>query len=466
MAKKLTSVIGIDIGSHAIKVAELRTKGREAELVSVGITETPEGAVDHTGVYNSDAVGDTLKQLLKSSEIKSGPVVVSLAGQASVLVRTLEVPRMTPTELKEHMAWEINRNIPFAESNVLSDYKVLPDDDPNSPNMEVVMALAPQSAIDTLVACIKRAGKQAVGIDVEPLAIARSLEFSHGDEYRDQVVCMVEMGGKTTAINIYRNGRLLMPRQIPIGGEMFTKAIADTYMLGLPDAETMKRERAVIPEGEITAAEQGGAFMPTFGDADGATQEFGAYNPFSDQPITDNPFLDPSALAPAGPGANYNPFADAPSAAPVPGVLPMDEPPAMDPGATASFNPFSDDPVLTGGVAEPSSAVPAVAGDPESARLFNSFRPVLEEFVAEIRRSVDYFRSRGGDVNRIVLAGGGNRIGGLDRYVAASMSLPCDPYDSTAGLRINEKKIAAGFIEENKQDLTIAIGTALHILFD
>lgn len=459
MAKKLTSVVGIDIGSHAIKVAELRSKGREAELVSVGVTETPEGAVDHTGVYNSDAVGDALKQLLKSSDIRTGPVVISLAGQASVLVRTLEVPRMTPTELKEHMQWEINRNIPFAESNVLSDYKVLPDDDPNSPNMEVVMALAPQSAIDTLVACIKRAGKQAVGIDVEPLAVARSLEFSHGDEYRDQVICVVEMGGKTTAINIYRNGRLLMPRQIPIGGEMFTKSIADTYMLGLPDAEAMKRDRALIPDAEIAAAEQGGGFMPSFGDPAGATQEFGAYNPFAEQPVSDNPFLDPSAIAPAGPDASYNPFSDAtPSAGSVP--------PPLDPGADAgaAFNPFSDDPAGLG--TEPGAQVPVVTGDPEQARLFNAFRPVLEEFVAEIRRSVDYFRSRGGDVNKIVLAGGGTRLKGLDRYVAASMSLPCDPYDSTAGLRINEKKIAPGYLEENRQDLTIAVGTALHILFD
>lgn len=458
MAKKLTSVIGVDIGSHAIKVAELRAKGREAELVAVGIAETPEGAVDHTGVYNSDAVGDALKQLLKSNDIKTGPVVVSLAGQASVLVRTLEVPRMTPAELKEHMQWEINRNIPFAESNVLSDYKVLPDDDPNSPNMEVVMALAPQSAIDTLVTCVKRAGKQTVGIDVEPLAIARSLEFSHGDEFRDQVVCVVEMGGKATAINIYRNGRLLMPRQIPIGGEMFTKAIADTYMIAPQDAETMKRERANVPESEIAAAEQGGAFVPTFGAPDGATQEFGAYNPFAEQPVTENPFLASSDMPGAGPEPGYNPFSDAP-----PAMGASDVPPPIEEDASGpDFNPFSAEPPA----GDVGAHAPAVAGDPEQTRLFNSFRPVLEEFVAEIRRSVDYFRSRGGDVNRILLAGGGNRIDGLDRYIGASMALPCDPYDSTAGLRVNEKKIAAGFLEENRQDLTIAIGTALHILFD
>jgi len=45
-------------------------------------------------------------------------------------------------------------------------------------------------------------------------------------------------GHKTTSINIYRNGKLLMPRQIPIGGEMFTRAIADGLGISMAEAET------------------------------------------------------------------------------------------------------------------------------------------------------------------------------------------------------------------------------------
>jgi len=516
MGKKLTAAVGIDIGSHTIKVVELRSRGGEAEVTAVGIVETPEGAVDHTGVYNSDEVGDALKGLLRSSEIKTQPVVLSLAGQASVLVRTLDVPRMTPAELKEHMQWEINRNIPFVESNVLSDYQVLPEEDPNSANIEVVMAIAPESAIETMLACTKRAGRHAVGIDVEPLALARSLEYSHGDEYRDQTVCVVEMGGKTTAINIYRNGKLLMPRQIPIGGEMLTKAIADTYMIAIPDAEKLKRESATIPEAEIQAAAQSGGFAPTFGlDDAGSTQSFSAYNPFSDQPLPPNPFLDPEggdappdaafnpfAEAPPAPpaapvgGAPFNPFADPPPApspitsAPTPSVAPfnpfaeapplpgIDEPapPAVAPAEVAAegpppiepsagFNPFSDEPAPLAPSADGDTAA-IVPTDAETARLFSSLRPVLEEFVAEVRRSVDYFKSRGGDVNRIVLCGGGTRLNGLDRYIGASLQIECAPYDPLRNLRINEKRVTMEFLEDSRAELTVALGTALHILFD
>ncbi len=410
MAKKLTSVLGIDIGSQKIKVAEVRAQGRDAVVSAIGIIDTPEGAVDHTGVYNSDAVGLALKQVLSECGASVPQAVISIAGQASVLVRTLEVPRMNPAELKEHMQWEINRNIPFAESTVVSDFKPLTDEDPSSTNMDVVMAISPQSAIDTMIACVKKAGRTTAAIDVEPLSIARSVMQSYDDAYSGQTICVVEMGHKTTSINIYRNGKLLMPRQIPVGGEMFTKAISDELQISMTEAEAMKIREAEIPENALT----------TIGTADpfgGTTQGFQAYNPFSDD----------AAPVP-------NPFAENPS----------------DPDVTPA-------PVAT------PAPVPVSAG---GSKIYNAFSPVLEEFVAEVRRSIDYYRSRGGDIDRIVIAGGASKLKGLAGFLKASLGLECDNYDPLRRLNITAKKIAPGFLEEHRQEFVVAVGNGLHVLFD
>lgn len=413
MAKKLTSVLGIDIGSQKIKVAEVRAQGRDAVVSAIGIVDTPEGAVDHTGVYNSDAVGAALKQVLTESGATVPHAVVSIAGQASVLVRTLEVPRMNPTELKEHMQWEINRNIPFAESTVVSDFKPLADEDPTSTNMDVVMAIAPQSAVDTMIACVKKAGRNAAAIDVEPLSIARTLVQCYDDVYSGQTICVVEMGHKTTSINIYRNGKLLMPRQIPVGGEMFTKAISDGMQLSMSEAEAMKVVEAEIPDSAASAM----AAPNPFG---AETQSFQAYNPFADD------------AAPAVP----NPFADDPGAMDVPAPAP--------------------DPV-------PMPVATATMGD---SKIYNSFAPVLEEFVAEVRRSIDYYRSRGGDIDRIVLAGGASKMKGLAAFLKSSLGLECDNFDPLRRLNITAKKIAPGFLEDHRQEFVVAVGNGLHVLFD
>jgi type IV pilus assembly protein PilM len=423
MAKKLNSVLGVDIGSQRIKIAEIRTQGKDAVVTALGMIDTPEGAVDHTGVYNSDAVAAALKQCIADAGASSPFVVASISGQASVLVRTLEVPRMNPTELKEHMQWEINRNIPFAESTVVSDFRPLTDGDPNSANMDVVMAISPQSAIDTMISCVKKAGKNLAAIDVEPLAIARSIQMSYGDVFQNETVCIVEMGDKTTSINIYRDGKLLMPRQVPIGGEMFSKAIADALTVSVADAEHTKVTKGEIPE----SAADGGA--QSFGGP-GATQEFTPYNPFGDD----------APPAPAVPA--YNPFGDA-------GIAPAPAEPAAGPAD-------ADKPV----------AAPSGASDGETIRVYNAFAPILEEFVAEVRRSIDYYRSRGGDVNRILLCGGAAKMRGLPSFLSKSMGVSCDNYDALRRLNVSAKKVAPEYIEEHRQEFVVAIGNGLHILFD
>jgi type IV pilus assembly protein PilM len=431
MAKRLNSVLGIDIGSERIKVCEFQTKGKEPVVTALGMIPTPEGAVDHTGVYNADAVGAALKQVLSEAGATSGNAVVSIAGQASVLVRTLEVPRMTADELKDHMQWEINRNIPFAESNVVTDYKPLPDEDPNSQNMEVVMAIAPQSAIDTIISCVKKAGRTASAIDVEPLSMARALQQSYS-ELMDKTVCVVDMGAKTTSINIYRGSRLLMPRQIPLGGELFTKAIADALTVPVEQAESIKLTRASVPENAADLA----MAPSTFGGAP-AGAEFTPYNPFADEP---SPTFQPM---PAMDDAPMNPFAEPD----LPGV--------------------PSDPVATGMPgAEPGSALPAMMGDPETVQLYQAMAPTLEEFVSEIRRSIDYFRSRGGDVDQIALCGGGTKLKGLAQFIAKSLAVPTESFDPLRNLNVNARKVAPGFVEDHRQEFAVAVGNGLHIFFE
>jgi len=466
MAKKLNSVLGVDIGSRNIKVVELRTQGKEPLVTAMGMMDTPEGAVDHTGVFNPEAVGQALKQAIASAGASVPNVVVSIAGQASVLVRTLEVPRMNATELREHMQWEINRNIPFAESNVVSDYRPLQDEDPNSANMDVVMAISPQSAIDTIISAVKQAKKTPAAIDVEPLSIARSLTYSFGEEYQGQTICFVDMGHKTTAINIYRDGKLLMPRQIPVGGEMVTKALADHLNLPVEEAEKLKIEKCEVPASAGGDAGFGGFDMgfgtPTLG---GETNEFQAYNPFADDSGA-APFATPGLdatqqITPAADPAS--PFQPAP-----------DFTQQADPMAPTAFEP-THDPFATAAPIEPPVAAPAphdayampvATVDPEVEKLYQIIAPVLEEFVAEVRRSVDYFRSRGGDINKIVLAGGGAKLKGLAEFLSRSLGLECDPYDCFHKINLNSKKIAPGYAEDLRQDFVVAVGNALHVFFE
>lgn len=363
------------------------------------------------------------------------------------------------------MQWEINRNIPFAESNVLSDYKQLEDEDPNSPNMEVVMAISPQSAIDTVIACVKKAGRQVAAIDVQALSIARSLKVSYDDVYLDKTVCIVDVGHLTTSINIYKNGRLLLPRQVPVGGEMFTKAIADAMSVGMEEAELLKQQKChvhadLLQQAPPDAFSYGGVAPMTGTDSGvpGLTQEFQPYNPFAEDPLpAPVPAPEPAVQAADEPG-QFNPgvYGEAEPHAPAVAV------PEPEPGDQPSgYDPYAGHP-------EPGATMPEpiVVGGAETQKINEAVAPVLEEFIAEVRRSLDYFRSKSGNVDHVVLGGGAAKLAGLPETLAQALGVPCDLSDPLRNINVSGKRIEPDFVDEHRPDFLVAVGNGLHIFFD
>lgn len=445
MAKKLSSVLGIDIGSHSIKVAEVKTSGSSATVTAIGVVPTPEGAVDYSGVYNSDEVGKALAEALKAAGASSSSAVVTIAGQQSVLVRVLPVPRMdVDKELQSHMEWEISKNIPFAETTIQSDYKVIEGGDPNSAEMEVVMAMAPQSAIDTIVDCIKKAGKKPYAIDVEPIGLGRSLKSSFPQWAGENGVCIVDIGHSTTSINIYDQGNLVLPRPVPGGGEMVTRAIADAKQIGVQEAEDYKVNQFAISED--MAANQG--FANPFG---GATQAFDAgfavdaYAPVD--PVSDAT----SAMSPL----------DDLAIDPITG-LPIEQ--SFEAAApTYANDPFSSSPAPEPAFAPETLMVPAVAHSTDGD--FGAVQGILEDLVGELQRSIDYYASRGGNVSRVVLCGGGSKLRGLSGYLSRSLNTPVELYDAFNGLGFAAKKVGMEYVNEHRQEFAVAIGNGLHIAY-
>jgi type IV pilus assembly protein PilM len=135
-------------------------------------------------------------------------------------------------------------------------------------------------------------------------------------------------------------------------------------------------------------------------------------------------------------------------------------------------NPFADDPlqlpaadlVPAGDV--PPSAAPVTVDNSKATQIYNAIAPILEEFVSEVRRSIDYYRSRGGDIDAVVLCGGGAKLGGLIPYLSKSLGIECDAYDPMRRLNLNVRKVAPAFVEEHKQEFAVAVGNGLHIFFD
>jgi type IV pilus assembly protein PilM len=127
---------------------------------------------------------------------------------------------------------------------------------------------------------------------------------------------------------------------------------------------------------------------------------------------------------------------------------------------------YSNDPFSAGdaGSGDTTDSAPAVAEATDPA--FEATRGILEDLIAELRRSIDYYTGKGGSVSRVVLCGGGAKLNGLAGYIERSMGIQTELYDPLKNLNVAAKKASAEYINEYREQIAVAVGNGLHILVD
>lgn len=433
MAKSGGPTVGLDIGSKFIKVAELAPGRAGATVRAVGWAPTPPGSMENNIIVDAQLLGQAVKKLLKESGVSTRNSVSSVSGQSALVVRVIEVPRMSDSELAETMKWEVERHVPFAASEVIMDFQPIErsDSDPDSQNMEVLLAVAQQDMIDRHVEMLFAAGLTPSAIDVEPLAAARSLIELGPDAYAQKTVAIINIGASNTDIGIFRDGVLAFPRTLPLAGDTLTRAIAAQMAVDEEQAEELKTHHAeVIMDQLPQQAPPADAFM-VFGEqpAEGAPQS----TPF------DMPQAQPFDFG----GEEGSAIAQAPAeeGAAKPAFDLGDEPPAAPPAP---------------------AGVPATVDqhDPTKLQVFAAIAPVLGELLTELRRSMEYYRGRTSDarIDEILLCGGGARLKGLDQFLSAELGIPARLADPFQYATVAAKNFSHEFVEELGPSFAVAVG--------
>ena len=248
--KKSKYPIGVDIGSHTVKVCQLRRVGGLYELEKFGSAQIyPDGEPPSDADKQYRAKVDALKRALDDGQIRARHSVSAVFGE-SIIVRYLQLPQMPEDELKKALQWEAEEYIPFRLSEVNLDSMVLGNvEDADHAKMEVLLVSAKKDLVNNHVAMLREAGLEPRIIDVDSFAFLNCFEINH-EPGRDDCVALVNIGGEFTSINIYNNGVSRFSRDIPVGGDTMTTAIRAHMKCAFPEAERYKIDFGVAPVAE------------------------------------------------------------------------------------------------------------------------------------------------------------------------------------------------------------------------
>ncbi|MCA9664486.1 MAG: type IV pilus assembly protein PilM [Myxococcales bacterium] len=228
--------IGLDIGSSAIKVVQVKQTKRGVQLVNFGIEPVPTQSIVDGSVMNATAIADATRSLFGQLRIRHKDVALAIAGH-SVIIKKISVPVMTADELEEQIHWEAEHHIPFAKDDVEVDHQVL-GQQMGANQMEVLLVAAKKEVVADYADTAREASLNPVCVDVAAFTLQNCFEVNYGTP--PETVALLNVGASISTLNITQNGQSMFTRDVTIGGNTFTEEIQKQLNVGYEEAEAYK----------------------------------------------------------------------------------------------------------------------------------------------------------------------------------------------------------------------------------
>ena len=231
-------IVGIDVGSSAVKIVRLRESRGTYHLENIGIMPLdPEMIVDNT-IMDSTAIVESIRNLLTAMKIKTKRVATSVSGH-SVIIRKISLPVMSEAELEASIQWEAEQYIPFDISEVNIDFQILGPDSRDPSQMNVMLVAAKKDFVDDYTTIFSEAGLEPVVMDIDCFAVENMFDYNYGF-VEDEVVALIDLGASATSVSVLRGETSIFTRDIQTGGNLLSEELQKRLGVSSEEAERAK----------------------------------------------------------------------------------------------------------------------------------------------------------------------------------------------------------------------------------
>src|SRR3989304_1244633 len=246
-------VVGLDIGSSLIKAFQIAETRKGFRLLKFAVKDVVPDAIVDGAIMDSASVVQAIKEILKEMKIKKSLVSTAIAGH-SVIVKRINVNKMTEDELREAISLEAEQYIPFGIDDVNMDFHIIGDSKAIEGQMEIILAAAKKEQINEYSNLIRETGLMPVIVDLAAFALQNCYEANYEEE-DGKTIAIVSIGASSINTNILKNRISSFVRDIPLGGKQYTEAIQKELQLSFSEAEKLKKSSS--PQGGVPPGIEG-----------------------------------------------------------------------------------------------------------------------------------------------------------------------------------------------------------------
>ena len=241
MASTGRGIWAIDIGNNSLKALHLHSGGAKLEVVGFDHIEHGKilsGASGISEKEKGELIAASLHRFVEQNQVGNDEVMISVAGQMS-FARFIKLPPVEPKKIPEIVKFEAVQQIPFDINEVEWDYQIMPK--PDSPDVEVGIFAIKNEIISGVLEYFARENLKVVGVQMAPMALYNFANYERGEGPDDKsAIIVLDMGAENTDLVISTRTNVWQ-RSIPLGGNAFTRAVAEAFKLDFDKAEKLKR---------------------------------------------------------------------------------------------------------------------------------------------------------------------------------------------------------------------------------
>ncbi len=230
-SEKGVSKVGFDLTPTSCKYLQLAQIGDGYEIQGWGIES-----------FESSNIIDGLKLVLNRHALSIKSPVTSVSGKGT-LIRYIDMPRMSLTDLKKSFSLEVDKYFPFDKDSIYTDCSIL---DPKSKDkkMAVLIAAVKKDMIDERMKILTTAGFEPQQVTINAIAVANAYQKlsaqSDTDKTKNCAKAILDIGDSVSNLMILKDMVPRFTRDIFIGSQEITKRISNALSISMEEAESLK----------------------------------------------------------------------------------------------------------------------------------------------------------------------------------------------------------------------------------
>lgn len=251
LGAKTKSLVGVDIGSSAVKVLQLARRGQTYIVTACAIEPLAQGTVAEDGrIPDAATVAAAVGNALRRSGCNAREAAVAVPTTLVIDKHISLAAGLREQDMEDQIRAEADQYISFPVEDVHLDFTATDQAGEDDSSTDVLLVACRNEDVESRAAAVELAGLQARVVDVETYALEGACQLLRKqlpDGGAGHTVVLVDVGAQNLSMLVLEDGRHVYAHEQSFGGALLTEDIARHFEMNAQQAEQAKRANELPP---------------------------------------------------------------------------------------------------------------------------------------------------------------------------------------------------------------------------